>query len=168
MQLSGGQLTCFSLTVALLFTAGAALADDIPDLNKTPGVARAALTELTEAKICSTKWGKDPRHVTAAMKQQVFAAYGYTGNNDPRCVPHGKQRCEIDHLISRELGGADDVKNLWPQAYGTSPWNAHLKDKLENRLHKEMCAGHITLKEAQDMLVNDWRVTYKKYYGEPH
>lgn len=44
---------------------------------------------------------------------------------------------------------------------------AHLKDKLENRLHKEMCAGHITLKQAQDMLVNDWRVAYKKYYGEP-
>jgi len=30
-----------------------------------------------------------------------------------------------------------------------------------------MCAGHITLKQAQDMLVNDWRVAYKKYYGEP-
>lgn len=54
-----------------------------------------------------------------------------------------------------------------PQAYGTSPWNAVLKDKLENRLHKEMCAGNITLKKARDMLVNDWREAYKKYYGDP-
>ena len=69
-------------------------------------------------------------------------------------------------MISREFGGADVVKNLWPQAYGSSPWNAHLKDKLENRLHKEVCAGHITLKQAQTMLVNDWRVAYRKYYGE--
>jgi hypothetical protein len=32
-----------------------------------------------------------------------------------------------------------------------------LKDKLENRLHKEMCAGHISLREARDMFVGDWR-----------
>ena len=62
--------------------------------------------------------------------------------------------CEIDHLISRELGGADEINNLWPQAYGTSPWNAVLKDTLENRLHKELCAGKISLKKARDLLVN--------------
>lgn len=43
--------------------------------------------------------------------------------DDPRCAPAGKRRCEIDRLISRELGGTDEIKNLWPQAYGTSPWN---------------------------------------------
>jgi hypothetical protein len=157
-------LSGVSVVAFLLCSSLAAFADDIPDLKKTPGVARAG---LTKTKICGTKWGKDARHVTAAMKRQVFADYGYSGNDDPKCVPSGMQRCEIDHLISRELGGADDVSNLWPQAYGTSPWNAHLKDKLENRLHKEMCAGHITLKQAQDMLVSDWRVAYKKYYGAP-
>ena len=46
-------------------------------------------------------------------------------------------------------------------------WNAHLKDKLENRLHKEVCAGHISLKQARDMITNDWRVAYKQYYGNP-
>ncbi len=148
-----------------LMLAGTAWANDIPELTKTPGVARKG---LTKAKICDIKWGKDERHVTAAMKRQVFEAYGYSGNGDAKCLvdAHGRH-CEIDHLISRELGGADDVKNLWPQAYGSSPWNAGLKDKLENRLHKEMCAGKITLKQAQDMLVNDWRVAYRKYYGEP-
>ena len=143
---------------------GVAWADDLPDLAKTPGVVRPG---LTKAKICATKWGKDARHVTDAMKKQVFESYGYTGNDDPKCVPSGKQRCEIDHLISRELGGADDVKNLWPQPYGTHPWNAHHKDTLENRLNKEMCQGRITLKQTRDMLINDWRVAYRKYYGEP-
>jgi hypothetical protein len=83
-------------------------------------------------------------------------------------VPDNKGRhCEIDHLISRELGGTDDVKNLWPQSYGSQPWNAVKKDKLETRLHKEVCAGHISLKEARDMIKNDWRNAYRKYYGEP-
>jgi hypothetical protein len=101
------------------------------------------------------------------MKRQVFEMYGYSGYDDPHCVPAGKRTCEIDHLISRELGGADVVENLWPQAYGTSPWNAVLKDKLENRLHKEMCANKISLAKARSMLVNDWRKAYKQYYGSP-
>lgn len=152
------------LFVACCLAAGVSLAGDVPDLNMTPGAVRAG---LTKAKICSTKWGKDERHVTDAMKRKVFQLYGYSGYDDARCVPAGKRTCEIDHLISRELGGADEVKNLWPQAYGTSPWNAILKDKLENRLNKEMCAGKISLKAARDMLVHDWRIAYKKYYGEP-
>lgn len=147
-----------------LLVASWTWADDTPNLRITPGSSRAG---LSKAKICSIKWGKDERHVTEAMKKQTFALYGYTGYDDPRCVPAGKRRCEIDHLVSRELGGADEVINLWPQAYGTSPWNAVLKDKLENRLHKEMCAGNITLKKAREMLVIDWREAYKRYYGSP-
>jgi len=42
--------------------------------------------------------------------------------------------------------------------------NAKLKDKLETRLHKEMCEGNITLKQARDMMMNDWRIAYRKYY----
>jgi len=34
---------------------------------------------------------------------------------------------------------------------------------LETRLHKEMCAGHISLKQARDMMVNDWRVPADRY-----
>ncbi len=156
------------LAIAVFFASASALAGEapiVPNLEITPGVAR---TDLSVAAICKTKWGKDARHVTDAMKAQVFKSYGLSGNSDPACkpAPGSKQRCEIDHLVSRELGGADDVKNLWPQPYAGT-WNAHLKDKLENRLHKEMCAGKITLQEAQSSLVNDWRVAYRKYYGEP-
>jgi hypothetical protein len=153
------------LLVAVSSFIGFARADDLQNQTNTPGVSRSG---LTKTKICATKWGKDERHVTDAMKRQVFALYGYSGYSDPHCVAdaHGKT-CEIDHLISRELGGADDIKNLWPEAYGTLPWNAHLKDTLENRLNKEMCASRITLKQARDMLANDWREAYRKYYGEP-
>ncbi len=152
----------FLLLCLLAFTSSRA--DDIPDLGLTPGAVRAGLTKQT---ICSIKWGRDERHVTEALKRQVFARYAYTGYDDPRCVPAGNRTCEVDHLVSRELGGADVVSNLWPQAYGRSPWNAALKDRLENRLNKEMCAGHIALKAARAMLVNDWRAAYKKYFGQP-
>ena len=140
------------------------LAADLPDPQLTPGTVRAG---LTKQRICAIKWGRDERHVTEAMKREVFRRYGYSGNDDPRCVPAGKRRCEVDHLISRELGGADEIANLWPEAYGTSPWNATRKDTLENRLNKEMCAGRLTLKQARLMLVSDWRKAYEKYYRVP-
>lgn len=135
----------------------------LPDRDITPGVA----TDLTLKQICGKKWGKDHRAVTEAMKRHVFAAYGLSGNTDKACKPdkHGRH-FEIDHLASRELGGADDVKNLWPQCY-SGKWNAVLKDKLENRLHKEVCAGNITLEEAQKGIISNWQTMYIRYYGEP-
>ena len=100
--------------LVLALISGTVVADDLPDLGKTPGTSRPGLTKKT---ICATLWGKDERHVDAAMKKEAFSRYGYTGYSDPRCASnsHGKT-CEIDHLVSRELGGADVVDNLWPQS----------------------------------------------------
>src|SRR3954466_4681142 len=119
------------LSLATAFSVSmAAFAGDLPDLDKTPGKGRA---DITKARICEVKWGKDERHVSQTMKDQVFALYGFSGNTDRRCVPDARgRRCEVDHLISRELGGADVLENLWPEAYGTSPYNAQKKDTLEN------------------------------------
>src|SRR5690242_747507 len=147
--------------------AAAQILPQLPNAMHTPGVARS---DLTLKKICTTKWGKDARHVTAAMKKQVFAAYGLSGNQDPACIPDARGRhCEIDHLISRELGGADDVRNLWPQPYGSQPWNAVRKDCVETRLHKEVCAKHpaMTLKQAQDAIRSDWTAAYLRFYEHP-
>jgi hypothetical protein len=136
----------------------------VPDHQLTPGLARL----YSAAEVCGVSWGHDRRHVSAAMKRRVFAAYGLAGNGDPACVRDRKgRRCEIDHLISRELGGADDVRNLWPQPYGSRPWNAVRKDQVENRLHREVCAGAITLEAAQREIAADWRVPYRRYFGEP-
>jgi hypothetical protein len=104
-----------------------------PDPTLTPGVT----TSLTRAAICSTKWGKDARHVTLTMRKQVFAAYR---------IPYEKHALyELDHLVPRELGGADDIRNLWPE-----PWSdAHKKDRAENAANRALCRGEISLEAAQ-------------------
>lgn len=147
------------LAAMLATTVPADAAGILPNALLTPGVA----TALDAASICAIKWGSDRRHVTAAMKRQVFAAYGLTGNKDPFCQPKG---CEIDHLIGRELGGADAIANLWPQSY-SGPWNARLKDRLENRLRREVCAGRLPLSDAQRMIRTDWPAAYRGYFVEP-
>jgi hypothetical protein len=134
-----------------LLASTAFAADPIrPDPKLTPGVA---LSVQNEATVCTIKWGKDARHVTPAMKRQVFANYK---------IPYARHgEFEVDHLISRELGGADDVKNLWPQKWAGT-WNAHMKDQLENRLHKMVCAGQLSLAQAQREIRADWIAAYRQ------
>ena len=121
----------------------------LPDLKFTPG--KSAMNDA--AQICKVKWGKDERHVTEAMKKQACQSYGATDCPGPKY--------ELDHLISRELGGADDVLNLWPQPHP----DAMRKDRLENLLHKELCANRITLPKARACLVKDWWACYKDRIG---
>lgn len=145
--------------IAIIFAAAVAT---MPDPTLTPGVVRNAPFTLTQ--ICTTKWGKDERAVTESMKLQVFHEYGYDGDHDPRLIPdaHGRT-AEVDHLISRENGGADDVRNLWPEPYAGA-WNASDKDRLENALHKDLCAGHKTFEQVWADL-RDWQHAYVAEFG---
>ncbi len=45
-----------------------------------------------------------------------MTAYGMAG------VPQAEY--ELDYLITPELGGAPDARNLWPQRYDVPGWNA--------------------------------------------
>ena len=104
----------------------------------TPG----AVLTTDEATVCVTGYSATVRNVTEATKNKIYALYGITS--------HAPKEFEIDHDISLEIGGSNDPKNLWPESYITWPWNAHVKDKLENYLHKLVCTDKtITLAEAQ-------------------
>ncbi len=160
----------FVLALALLCALAmpAIAADPLrPDPKLTPGATDPAVTQATLAKtVCKVnpKTGRPAsytagvRNVAASTKTKVFAEYG---------IPPARRNgnFEIDHLISLELGGANDIKNLWPQSYVTAPLNAHVKDALEDRLHALVCKDTVTLREAQDALRTDWVAAYRKYVG---
>jgi hypothetical protein len=155
-------LSKFLLLNALLLTS--AEAGDLPDKRLTPGAVRP----LSHATICATIWSRDRRFVTARMKLGIYHTYGLIGPRDKQCVPdaHGR-RCEIDHLIPRSLGGADVPANLWPQPFGTKPWNAARKDRLEVKLSKLVCSSKLKLASARRMLVKDYRIAYRRFIGNP-
>jgi hypothetical protein len=136
-------------------------ADSLPNPATTPGKTR---TDLTVEQICTTKWGHDRRHVTARMKEDVFAAYGIP--KEARHDANHKDLYEVDHLISREIGGADAEENLWPESY-VGDCNAHDKDRVENALHREVCANpsEDALHAAQQAIATNWIAEYEKRYG---
>jgi len=96
------------------------------------------------------------RDVPSALKRKVYEEYSIPS--------HAPGEYEVDHLISLELGGSNSIRNLWPQSYRTEPWNAHVKDALENELHRRICSGQIDLKTAQREIAGDWIGAYKKYF----
>jgi hypothetical protein len=44
---------------------------------------------------------------------------------------------------------SNSIRNLWPQSTKTSPWNSYVKDALESKLHKLVCADQSDLKTAK-------------------
>lgn len=124
----------------------------LPDSNFTPGVI---LSGVTKEDVCTPGYSKSARNVPESEKRQVYREYNMQSHESP-CP------CEVDHLISLELGGSNEIKNLWPESY-SGKWNAHMKDRLENWLHKEVCKGNMTLQEAQEAIRGDWIKAYVKY-----
>ena len=145
-------------TLLFYFLITTALAGDLPDPNLTPGLADPALTKEV---ICDPHWHTAMvRNVSDQTKDEVYASYGMSRDKEP-CP------CEVDHLVPLETGGSNDKKNLWPQSYTTQPWNAHVKDKLENQLHDDVCAGKMPLAAAQWAIAKNWIKLYEFFQFTP-
>ncbi len=118
-----------------------------PDPNLTPG---DVIPGVTSREVCVSGYSKTVRNVSAEEKAAVYQRYG---------IKNVPGQHEVDHFISLELGGSNDIKNLWPEPYEPRP-GAHEKDTVENALHAEMCNGHLTLAQVQNIIRQDWYAYY--------
>jgi anti-sigma factor RsiW len=123
-----------------------------PDLRLTPG----ATVPVSESDLCRAAAKTAVPVVPISLARKVFEEYGVT---QPRPDAY-----EVDYLITPELGGATDIRNLWPEPYQDTVWNAHVKDQLEDRLHRMVCHGDLDLATAQRDISTDWIAAYRKYF----
>jgi hypothetical protein len=80
---------------------------------------------------------RPPVEYTNALKRRQMRRYH---------EPGPPSRYQEDHLISLELGGhPTDPRNLWPEPYP----RASKVDGIENDLNDKVCAGELSLEEAQ-------------------
>jgi hypothetical protein len=100
------------------------------------------------------------RNVSQATKDAVYAAYGIS-------VHFNGATGEVDHLVSLELGGSNVGANLFPEAAAPRP-GSHEKDRLENRLHAEVCSGQITsARPSVSSPATGWRSTTTNSADQP-
>ena len=124
-----------------------------PDPTLTPG--DVLTTNVTE--ICTVGYTSQVRNVSEKTKILVFQRYGLNYS----IVNHSNY--EVDHFISLELGGSNEIINLFPEPYLPKP-GAREKDVVENYLHRQVCAGNMTLAQAQKAIVEDWYKVYLDYH----
>jgi hypothetical protein len=109
-----------------------------------PGAINPAVTQENVAEtICKPGWTalvRPPEDYTGALKKKLLGVRYSRAN---------MKLFELDHCIPLELGGDPRSEdNLWLQ-----PWagtcGAHAKDKVENSLRRDVCAGRKTLAAAR-------------------
>lgn len=123
-----------------------ALSGPRPDASCTPGAIDPAVTQANiTTTICASGYTAKVRPSSSAtnrLKAQMYKAYGIASGTVS----------ELDHLVPLELGGANDVANLWPEI-GKLP---NPKDKVENDLREDVCSGKVSLAAAQKAIAADW------------
>lgn len=128
----------------------------LPDPVCTPGATNPDVTQATiRTTICVRGWTariRPPQSFTGPLKTRQMLAYG------ERHVPAQvgdlrESEVEEDHLVPLSLGGAPwDVRNLWPEP-GATP---NAKDHVESSALADVCAGRVSLADAQRRMASDW------------
>jgi hypothetical protein len=130
------------LGIAIISPQGSASKGPYPaDIVRSPGVLNPDVTQANIAStICRHGWTKTirpPTSYTNALKRKQMREYGVGGSLSDY---------QEDHLISLELGGhPTDPRNLWPEPYP----RASEVDSIENDLNDKVCAGELSLEDAQ-------------------
>jgi hypothetical protein len=127
----------------------------LPDHACTPGSIDPAVTQKNiRSTICKSGWTatvRPPQSQTNRAKYRV--AY-------PAYHLRSSQVSELDHLVPLELGGSNDITNLWPEL-GRVP---NPKDKVENALNHAVCAGRVSLAAAQNAIAANWLTAETKLH----
>jgi hypothetical protein len=126
-----------------------------PDRECSPGAYYSA---LTKSRICANSFRTGPiRNVPASVKHAVKVEYGLEPINFGNAL-------EIDHIVSLQLGGSNDIANLFPERADAHP-GYHVKDKLENKLRDLVCDRKRQLRTVQRRIASDWQALYETVFG---
>jgi len=122
----------------------------LPDSACTPGTV---FPNATVQEICTPGYSSSVRNVPISEKDQAYAEYGIQS--------HYPGQYEVDHLVPLELGGSNDIANLWPEAASPTP-GFHQKDEVENYMHDQVCSDAMSLKDAQAEIATNWLAVYNR------
>jgi len=130
-------------------TTGCKAQSGLQDFACTPG---DIIKSATKSQICTPGYAGSVRNVPQSLKNKVYASYSIKTRKPGQY--------EVDHLVSLQLGGSNNIANLWPEIDAPKP-GFHEKDRVENYLHDQLCKGKMTLKQVQIAIATNWLAVYK-------
>ena len=135
-----GLLGAAAMTMTM---AADSLQTGLPSSFLTPGDSK----KVTKEQICAPGYAASLKATKESAKEEAFSRYGLRDGVSKTSV--------LNHLIPIELGGTDNVENLWPEPM-KGDWNATQKDALEQKLLGMVCDGSLTVKQAQNAIKKNW------------
>jgi len=143
----------------LVFAINSSADDSLLDRVKTPGVLNPDVTQATlNTTVCVPNWTKTirpPASYTNKLKAKQLADARYTDKD----MTH----YEEDHFVPLSSGGNSTAEgNLWAQPRFGNNASAD-KDIVESGVHRDLCKGKLTLQQAQNIFLSDWRLWLEQY-----
>ena len=137
----------FAAACVLALPAGAAA--QLPKSYNTPG----ATVKAGHAQICAADFATSVKPVAGWQRTTALERYGLRPESFSG---------ELDHLVPVSLGGSNDPDNLWP-FHANGSFTLDAKNALAAKLRDQVCAGKLSLKEAQDAFKKDWTKAYSAH-----
>ena len=166
---------CFWIVVLALVSTLFLPAQQRQNPKLTPGAVDPTLVaDLSKAShmvngiehnICAAGFVTPPFRVATKsqkIKTAVCLAYGVTSGCPGKAW-------ELDDIVPIEVGGQNAQANLWPQPIAEARVKDHQVEDPLGGPRGLVCAGKITLQDAQACVLNDWvacAVTVKKLQGK--
>lgn len=123
----------------------------LPDRRCSPGAYYPALAKTV---ICSAGFrAGEIGSVPVSEKLALEREYGLDA----------KRGLGIGYIVPLELGGSNDIANLYPEK--AKALEVHARDKLANAAHGWVCAGKISLGAAQQKIATNWQAFYRQVFG---
>lgn len=131
----------------------------LPVMSCTPGSVRSDIAQdAIDTTICSSHWStrsiRAPQSETDPLKTIAMSTYGVPAS--------ARATTELDHDVPLELGGSNDVTNLWPERSDLPGQGfRNSKDSVESRLHAAVCGripgmAAVPLRDAQVAIARNW------------
>lgn len=116
-----------------------------PDYACTPG---GVFADVLRGDLCKRGYASSVKAISAKTKDAVFSAY--------TIAEFDRKQYTLDRFAPINLGGTNDVQNIWPQPTK----DVSSKNKVESFLFEEMCSGRITVSESQELASTNWQKVY--------
>jgi hypothetical protein len=118
-------------------TSGCAANGSLPDPACTPGNINQSLTKDV---ICAADFRTDTYRDKESTPTQKAATYMTYNIPHPENDTGANQQCELNHLISLEIGVSDDLSNIWSECSpGYSGWTGA---SFVTRFHDQPQTAH--------------------------
>jgi hypothetical protein len=137
---------CCSLATATL-AIPAQVSAQLPNSDKTPG----DIAKLKTGQVCAPDFAASVKPVSRRARTHALERYG---------IRPETFSSELEHVVPLSLGGSNSPDNFYP-FHPSGAFTLDAKQTLAAKLRDLVCAGNMSLKEAQNAR-KEWTKAYQR------